>query len=425
MPAVLTPPPLTMAIPVFRLTFQQLCNDLLQAYRDAADGKSKRGYVVVFERQRDKRLYDLAAELWQRTYTPAGATCFIIRDPKQREVFAADFRDRIVHHLYYNYVHSMFERSFVADSYSCIEGRGTHYGIKRLQSHISSVSQGYSQPCYVLKIDIRGYFMHIDRQRLLAICERRLTHMSQRRIGGGDSRRWRDVVDMDFILYLTRVFTLYDPLLSCRIAGTADDWQGLPPDKSLFSSPKGCGLPIGNLTSQLYSNVYLGEFDDFCKRQLHCRHYGRYVDDAYVVSHDRKWLLSLVPQVRDFLNTHLALSLHERKLQVADAMHGVLFLGAYIKPHRIYVSNATLHRMNRKIDALEHECKSIARKDPSRFMRRRIALRLQASLNSYLGVLGHFAAYNIAVRLLGCRFASWGYVSFDGHRFVPYGDIVR
>ena len=193
-------------------------------------------------------------------------------------------------------------------------------------------------------------------------------------------KRWCEVVDMDFVEYLTHVIVEQDPTIGCRRRGTALDWYGLPREKSLFYSSPGCGMPIGNLTSQLFSNVYLNELDQYAKRYLHCRHYGRYVDDFYVVSADRDWLRSLQRPLTDFLETHLNLSVNSGKTVIVDARQGVEFLGAFLKPHRRYVSNRTLHRMRQKIPMLA--------KTPS-------AEKLQCSLNSFLGILGHYRSYRL------------------------------
>ncbi len=358
--------------------------------------------------------------------------------PKRREVFAAQFRDRIVHHLYYNYVHEMLERTFIQDSYSCIKHRGTHYGIARLERHIRRESQNYTVPCYVLKMDISGYFMHIDRRRLLDITLRQLRRMASHSVGAGPVpartavRRydlvgehtplpafglarglplhWRDVVDIDFVEYLTRTIILQDPTLSCRRRGTLLDWLGLPHDKSLFHSQEGCGLPIGNLTSQLFSNVYLNELDQYVKRTLHCRHYGRYVDDFYVVSADRDWLLSLRRPVADFLATNLGLNVNDGKTIIRDVRQGVEFLGAYLKPRRRYVSRASLSRLAAKVPSLSHKS------SPG---------QLRSSLNSFLGLLSHYKSYGIRLTLFGSLGHTYrcGYFLKGMRKFVITDDV--
>ena len=361
----------------YRLTRDALLLDLHAAYQLARMHKAGKGYVRTFEKDLDGNLSRLADDILSRSYAPEPSSCFVITRPKKREVFAAQFRDRIVHHLYYNYVHELFERTFIQDSYSCIRKRGTHYGISRLRKHILSESRNYAENCWAMKIDIRGYFMHIDRQRLLDIALDILRRMGTHKADG--VRTWSDVTDMDFVEWLTREIVLLNPAANCKMIGSTEEWSGLDHEKSLFNMPEGCGLPIGNLTSQLMSNVYMNEFDQFMKRTLKCRHYGRYVDDAFVVSRDRRWLRSLVPSVRMFLKERLGLELHEGKTQIADVRRGVEFLGAFIKPYRTYMSHASLGRVMESVRTMD-----IADKD-----------RVWRSVNSFLGIMGHYDSFNV------------------------------
>ena len=382
------------------MTREQLYKDLLQAYLDARRHKRNKPYQRRFEANLEENLETLCDALWNRTYKPLPSNCFIITDPKRREVFAAHFRDRIVHHLYFNYTHEIFERTFIEDSYSCIRGRGTHYGIRRLQQHILKESQNYKHPCFVLKMDIRGYFMSINRGKLLEICLNSLDRMASHKVGKYRPTRWNTLVDFDFVRYLTEEIVLLNPTKDCRIIGLWADWDELPHSKSLFHSPPGCGLPIGNLTSQLFSNVYLNEFDQFMKRELHCRHYGRYVDDFYVVSCDRGWLESLVPQVTEFLSSRLGLVVHDGKTEIRLVSEGIEFLGAFVLPYRTYLSRATLGRMDQKLYALEVEA------DP---------VHVFNALNSYCGVLSHWQSYNARQVMLLKRH------SFTRYGFFDYG----
>lgn len=372
----------------FCLSRQQLLNDLYQAYYDARRHKRSRLYQQRFESDLDHNLADLCDELWQRKYQPRPSSCFIISEPKSREVFAAAFRDRIVHHLYYNYVHEMLERTFITDSYSCIKGRGTHYGVRRLEHHIRQESQNYQEPCYVMKMDVQGYFMHVNRQRLLQITLDSLNRMADHRVSRHRHEVWSDVVDMDFVRYLTREIILLDPTIDCQVRGEMSDWESLPATRSLFHSPAGCGLPIGNLTSQLFSNVYMNVFDQFMKRILHCRHYGRYVDDFYVVSADREWLHSLLSNVRQFLSEKLGLSLNEGKTILCNVRQGIDFLGIRLKPRRWLISHQTMQRMIGHIIQLRFEVSHL--QDVSF-----CALRVRNSINSYLGVLSHCHIYRL------------------------------
>lgn len=358
---------------------------LLTAFLDARAHKRSRRSVLDFEARLEENLADIAQALESRTYRPWPSSCFIVRDPKQREIFAADFRDRVVHHLYYSLSHRLFERTFIADAYSCIRGRGTHYGQRRLAGHIRQVSDNYSRPAYILKLDIRGYFMHIDRRRLVDIATTTLRRMAPRRVEAGCGATWADTVDIGLLDYLTRAIALADPTEGCRRLGPPSDWRGLPPSKSLFCSPPGCGLPIGNLTSQLFSNVYLNPFDQFMKREMQCRHYGRYVDDAYVVCSDRRRLRALVPKARLWLRDNLGLELNEGKVRIADARQGVEFLGAYLKPWRAYVASGTLRRIAHKLGDLDSAAaQGLVAPD-----------RLRDSLSSFGGVLGHYASFRL------------------------------
>ena len=384
---------------VFRLTRERLLSDLRQAYYDARRHKRNKPYQQRFETNLESNLNELCDELFSRSYQPHPSTCFIITDPKKREVFAAEFRDRIVHHLYYNYMHLLYERTFIHDTYSCIKNRGTHYGIRRLEQHIRKESQNYTVPCYVMKMDIRGYFMHIDRKRLLDICYATIDKMAYHRVSYHRTERWVDVIDVDFVKYLTEVIVLLDPIISCRMKGPKSDWDDLPNDKSLFHSPSNCGLPIGNLTSQLFSNVYLNVLDQFMKRELKCKHYGRYVDDFYVVSADKEWLHSIVPKVTEFLWNCLGLEFHDGKLRLTSVWHGAEFLGSWVKPHRIYVSRNCVGRIDKKLDTLV----SIT---PQKW---------PAALNSYCGIMSHWNNYNIRKDLLTQRhdFTSIGMFNHD------------
>lgn len=368
---------------IMTLTRERLLIDLYIAYEDAARHKHKMSYVQKFEKHLNQNIEALCDELLERRYEAQPSHCFIIEYPKKREVFAAMFKDRIVHHLYFNYTHEIFERTFIADSYSCIKGRGTHYGINRLAQHIRQESDNWQRQCYAMNLDIRGYFMHINRNRLLEISVETLKRMATHKVSVHSSETWADVRDIDFLLWLTEQIVMLDPKTSCVIVGDKSDWDGLDRNKSLFWTDEGCGLPIGNLTSQLFSNVYLNEFDQFMKRELHCKYYGRYVDDSFVVSCDRQWMLSLVPRIDEFLQSRLGLKLHRGKTHVVDVRNGIEFLGAFIKPYRIYISNKTVARMRQTL----------------RDLNTRDKIHTAFSVNSYLGVLSHSSSYNLRKRI--------------------------
>jgi len=350
---------------------QKLLLDLYRAWKAARRHKRRKGYQLTFERNAEAELVRLRDAILARTWRPGVSSCFIIHDPKMREVFAAQFRDRVVHHLLYDYIAPVLEAGFIEDSYSCIKDRGTHYGIERLFEKIRTVSCNWTRPCYILKLDIEGYFMHIGRARLLEIC---LRSLEPHRAG----------MDFSLVEYLLRVIILDNPVTHCRRIGPVSEWEKLPDSKSLFRSPEGCGLPIGNLTSQLFSNVYMNEFDQYMVGMLGAGRYGRYVDDAYVVVESPAQLRALVPVAESFLKQRLGLTLSKRKIAVYSASRGVEFLGAYLKPWRKYLSGKTLRHMERHFSELPG------------LPRKRAALKV----NSLLGLTVHYRAYHIRKRWL-------------------------
>ncbi len=368
----------------YHITPERLYIDLMIAYMTARQHKGTKQYVADFDKHLKSNLLSLRDELLNRTYTARPSTCFIVFHPKQREIFAADFRDRVVHHLIFNYVHEMLERTFIHDTYSCIKHRGTHFGIDRLQHHIRACSENGKKEVFIMKMDISGYFMHIDRQRLYMITRESILQMADHFTDASKKVRWREKIDIDFVLYLIHEVIMLDPTEHCHINGSRKDWSGLPDSKSLFKSGKGKGLPIGNLTSQLFSNVYLNSFDQYMKRIVGCKHYGRYVDDFYVVSESKGRLHSIIPLADKYLMDNLALSVNHGKTKIYSSCRGVDFLGGFVKPNRVYISNQSLRRMNKQINVLSRKT------NDERF----------DSINSFLGVLSHFKTYNIRQKIV-------------------------
>ncbi len=250
--------------------------DLFQAYFDARRNKRNTINAIRFERHFEHSLFELFDEIFAYQYQPKPSICFIVKKPVKREIFAADFRDRIIHHLIYNYISPILEKSFINDSYSCRKGKGTHYGIERIDHFIRSCSENYSKVCYILKLDIKGYFMSMNRNILFEFVKDELKKQAN-----------KNTFDLPMVLYLIEKTIFNDPTQNCIIKGNKEDWNGLPKTKSLFHANPGCGLPIGNLTSQLFGNVYLNLFDHFVKKELGIKYYGRYVDDFILVDPDK------------------------------------------------------------------------------------------------------------------------------------------
>ena len=322
-------------------TADPLLTDLFASYYSARANKRNTASQMKFEANLSRNLISLYEDVRDRTYSPGRSICFIIRDPVQREVFAASFRDRIIHHYLFNKLEPVFDPTFIYDSYSCRKGKGTLFGIERLEHHIRSCSGNCHRECWVLKLDIKGYFMAIDRGILYGLIMHRLNRLVS-------ERRLPDGFDIDTVLFLLHKVVFLDPTKGCRIKGSLSDRKGLPDSKSLFKAPPGCGLPIGNLTSQLFSNIYLNELDQFCKRELGFRHYGRYVDDFYLVDDSMERLERAVPLIEDFLRTHLHLSLNASKTRIISCSCGVPFLGAVVCPNGRFLRSRTRRHLDRR-----------------------------------------------------------------------------
>ena len=352
---------------------QQLLLDLFRAYFDARANKRKTANALAFEDGYEEKLFKLCDEISSRTYTIGQSICFIVDKPVKREIFAADFRDRIVHHLIFNYINAIFERHFIKDSYSCRTGKGTSEGIKRVDHFMRSCSENYQKDCWILKLDIKGYFMAMDRNILYKKLERKLSGIKNADF------------DLNLTLYLIRTVVFHDPTKNCRIKGRREDWVGLPKSKSLFFAEKEKGFPIGNLTSQLFGNIYLDELDHFIAEKLVIKRYGRYVDDMVFVHHDKEFLKSVVSKISDYLQKELKLTLHPKKIYLQHFTKGVYFLGAFIKPYRIYIGNKTKTNFYAAAkvwnEVAEKKRGLTAGEETKKFV---------ACVNSYLGIMKHY-----------------------------------
>lgn len=369
-----------------------LIEDIFKAYFDARSGKRNSVNQLRFELNLEENLVALYQEIKERRYQIGRSMCFMVTYPVKREVFAADFRDRIVHHLLFNYISPIFERTFIDDCYACRKGKGTLYGINRLDKHIRSCSKNYTKDCYVLKLDLRGYFMNIDRKFLYDAILRTLHRYGYLEQPSGI--HWEDSEEAELVAYLLPLIVFNDPTQNCVRRGKLSDWEGLPPSKSLFHSPPGCGLPIGNLTSQLFSNIYLTPFDQYVKRTLGIKHYGRYVDDFFLVHEDKEQLKALIPVIRDYLWETLHVTLHPNKISLQHYKKGVEFLGGVVKPGRIYIQNRAKRKFASDIYYWDNYLGTDRAPPPS------LLLEMRSSINSYLGIMQHFCTMNIKKKIL-------------------------
>lgn len=317
---------------------RMLYKELLKAYKKARRNGRNSYAQVRFEMNLSYNLWLLVKELRSRTYKPSRCIVFIVFSSVKREVIAPAFRDQVVDHLEYGYLSPIFERQFIYDSYSCREGKGTDFGIARLEHHIRSVSQNYTVECVALQLDFRGYFMSMNHDILYDRIADTLLRKGHR-------------MDAPFPLcmFLVRMIIYTDPTVGCIVRGRGKDWKGLPRSKSYAYCKKGCGQPIGKLTSQLFSNIMNDILLQWLKREKKVRHLSGYVDDMTLVGR-RSDLILLVPLIRAFAQERMGLQVHPRKVRLLRVKHGVPFLGTKITPKGRYVTRRAERVMRGKVE---------------------------------------------------------------------------
>jgi hypothetical protein len=380
------------------ITNRPLLTDLFCAYYEARKNKRNTVNQLCFELKLEENLFALYDDIMNRTYRISPSIVFMVHTPVQREVFAADFRDRVVHHLLVRYLEPLFERILIHDSCSCRKNKGTLYAVNRVQRFIRACSHNYTRNCYILKLDIKGYFMSINRERLY----RKIISMIEKAMETKQAQGVPLCPDFHLINYLLQHIIFNDPKKNCIFKSPLTAWDELPPSKSLFHSPSGCGVPIGNLTSQVFSNIYLHDMDCYIRYTLGMNYYVRYVDDFVLVHEDKQCLLHLVEQLKDYLIKEAGLQLHPNKIYLQHYTSGVQFLNAYIKPHRLYVRNRTKQKAQQIICQWNVYFEQLTRRPPTKEK----LLNFRAQLNSYLGLLLHQNTWSLRRKLILRQFTS-------------------
>jgi RNA-directed DNA polymerase len=324
--------------------------NLFQAWNEFRKGKSKRFDVQKFERNLEDNLFDLHQRLKNKTYRHGNYYSFYVNDPKQRHIHKAGVSDRVVHHLLYTFLYKSFDNSFIYDSYSCRLKKGTHKGLERLEGYTRKVSQNYTVNCWALKCDIKKFFASVDHKVLLNLLKEKIK-------------------DEDIIWLLEQIiYSFYS-------------------DKG-----EGKGMPLGNLTSQVFANIYLNELDQFVKHKLKMHYYIRYADDFLFLSKNKELLLEYVDVLRQFLSNALKLELHPDKIIFRKLEWGIDFLGYVVLPYYTVPRTKTKRRIFKKI------------KEKVGFE------NFNQSMQSYLGYLGHAKSYGIMQQLKN-EIWIWGEIS--------------
>lgn len=311
--------------------------NLCQAWQDFIIGKTSKPDVQLFGRNLMDHIVELNAALVNRTYRHGSYESFYINDPKRRHIHKASVRDRLLHHAVYRILYPFFDHTFIADSYSCRNDKGTHKAINCFRELSYRVSKNNTRTCWVLKCDIKKFFASIDHQILLSILQEYIT-------------------DQDILCLLENVIESFHT-----------------------ESKQGVGLPLGNLTSQLFANVYLNKFDQWAKHRLKSHYYARYADDFVFLSRDKFRLEAALPQIQAFLQTNLKLFLHPGKVFISTIASGVDFLGWVHFPHHRVLRNKTKQRIFRNIRG------SIS----------------EESLQSYFGLISHGNTAKLRERAAG------------------------
>ena len=299
--------------------------NLYKAYLDCRKRKGFSLYHLKFAENLETNLFSLEKRLQNRTYKPGRSIAFIVQKPKIREIFAADFADRVIHHLLYNYLSPIYECQFIHDSWACRRGKGTHGAMLRVREFALKLSRERererergSAP-FFLKMDIKSFFTSIDQQILYdLVCKK---------------------VKNEEILWLAKTIIFHDCAhdIPPKIQSQPSLFDKLPKDKSLFTVAKGKGLPIGNLTSQFFANVYMNELDQFAKHRLKAKCYLRYVNDFLILSSDRNYLESCRKSLTEFAIQKLALKVHPDKQQISPISCGIDFVGYIVRPEYVLV----------------------------------------------------------------------------------------
>jgi len=312
-----------------------LFEHLVAAYLDCRRTKRNSESALAFEAHLERNLCDLHDDLLAGTYTPGRSVCFVVTRPKPREVWAADFRDRVVHHLLYNHVAPRFHAAFTADSCACIPGRGTLYAARRLEHQVRSATQNWSRPAWYLKCDLANFFVAIDKRILFNQIAAR-------------------IVD-PWWLQIAHTILFHDPRADVEVRGRHELLRLVPPHKSLFNAPSDTGLPIGNLSSQFFANVHLDALDQHAKHRLRAPRYVRYVDDFVLVHESPQWLSAAHRDIAAFLPDRLGARLNDSKTILQPVDRGIDFVGHVIKPWRRTTRPRTLRVALSRIEQMPAE----------------------------------------------------------------------
>lgn len=358
--------------------YEQICalENLCNAFKQAQLDNRYKKKICVFAFSLEENLIRIRWELRNGIYFPKPYTYFTLHDPKIRSIAAPDFRDRIVQHALVNYIQPLFEKQFICDSYACRTDKGTHFAKKRLKKFLMAARSvnGKDVPLYVLQCDVRKFFQSVSWDILLSIITKAV------------------ICPKTFKLIKT-IVTTHNNLTKLPIAISSQLSLFTPGDSSQnsISIENRTGLPIGNLTSQLFANIYLNQLDHFVKDQLRVKYYARYMDDFLIIHPDKRYLKDLLGKIREFLKNDLHLSLHPKKLTIKNVADGVPFVGYRIFYDHILIRGNTLHRIERNYRSKVKQVKRGTLSDK----------KLAETKASIIGHIKHANSFGLAKKMFG------------------------
>ena len=321
-------------------------NNLFFAWREFKEGKLQKIDVQSFKNNFGEKLSEIHNKLKNKTWIPDDYTSFYIKDPKLRNIHKASVRDRVLNQAVFRILYKIFDKSFIFDSYSSRTGKGTHGAVYRLNNFIRKESDNYRSNVFVLKCDVQKFFDSVSHDILLKLIENKIS-------------------DKDVLWLINKII------------------------KSFKKYPNK-GIPLGNVTSQLFANIYLNELDQFMKHKLKIKYYVRYCDDFVILSKDEKYLRNLIKETNYFLKENLKINLHPGKVSIKKVDQGIDFLGYVSFYHHRVLRTRTKKRAFRKIKFKKNQ---LNRKiiNPYSF---------KQTLNSYLGILKHCKGLKIKKEIL-------------------------
>ncbi len=312
-------------------------DNLIKAYCSCRKHKRNSLYALDFESDWETSLKNLQVELLTRSYEIGQSTGFVITYPTMREIFAANFKDRVLHHLLISVLEPAIDPQFIYDSYACRNERGATLGYKRLHKFTKQITKNSTQEAFYLKLDVKSFFYSIDQQILLNILNKKITLLNY------------NEADKSFLNWASQKVIFHNPCENFKIHGDPSLFDQLPVGKSLFKNSKGKGLPIGNLTSQFFANLYLNELDQYVKRVLKVKYYLRYADDIVILSTDIKYLQNTAEQIQVFLENNLQLKIHPKKTKYGSVYDGIDFVGYIIRPSYVLARNKIVGNLKKKL----------------------------------------------------------------------------